>query len=168
MNTVAKLCIGKDEWELNNTDITYYRETRVTGKPASETMGGLATVSFTPKGNEEMILSWMFANRMEDGKTEYPKCLYILKEAKIVFYKGDFNGSILFKYKLVDGTIIYFQENFSNQWEIQTSVVFSAAIQYYKDTFYIKSWRENWKPPTKKESPFQDLTNTFNATPKIL
>ncbi|MFL0062757.1 type VI secretion system tube protein TssD [Tenacibaculum maritimum] len=168
MNTVAKLCIGKDEWELHNTAITYYRCTRVTGRPATETMGGYVAVRFTPKGNEEMMLDWMFANRMEDGKTAYPRCLYVLKQAEIVFYEGDFNGRILFKYRLEDCTVIYFKESFNTLWGMETSVVFSAAIQYYKDTFYIKSWRENWKPPTKKESPFQDLTNTFNATPKIL
>ncbi|MCD9580613.1 hypothetical protein LVK05_01010, partial [Tenacibaculum maritimum] len=69
MNTVAKLFIGRYEWKLDNTDITYYREIRVTGRPATETMGGYVAVRFTPKGNEEMMLDWMFANRMEDGKT---------------------------------------------------------------------------------------------------
>ncbi|WP_159332065.1 type VI secretion system tube protein TssD, partial [Tenacibaculum maritimum] len=103
MNTVAKLCIGKDEWELHNTVITYYRCTRVTGRPTTETMGGYVAVRFTPKGNEEMMLDWMFANRMEDGKTAYPRCLYVLKQAEIVFYEGDFNGRILFKYRLEDG-----------------------------------------------------------------
>ncbi|WP_159261151.1 hypothetical protein [Tenacibaculum maritimum] len=49
-----------------------------------------------------MMLDWMFANRMEDGKTAYPRCLYVLKQAEIVFYEGDFNGRILFKYRLED------------------------------------------------------------------
>ncbi|WP_407282076.1 type VI secretion system tube protein TssD [Tenacibaculum maritimum] len=155
MNTVAKLCIGKDEWELHNTVITYYRCTRVTGRPATETMGGYVAIRFTPKGNEEMMLDWMFANRMEDGKTAYPRCLYVLKQAEIVFYEGDFNGRILFKYRLEDCSVIYFKESFNTLLGMETSVVFSAAIQYYKDTFYIKSWRENWKPPTKKSLLFK-------------
>ncbi|CAA0172262.1 conserved hypothetical protein [Tenacibaculum maritimum] len=43
---------------------------------------------------------------------------------------------------------------------METSVVFSAAIQYYKDTFYIKSWRENWKPP----QPYQTSVEEFKDT----
>ncbi|MFL0096084.1 hypothetical protein V2574_15375, partial [Tenacibaculum maritimum] len=43
-----------------------------------------------------------------------------------------------------------------------TSVVFSAAIQYYKDTFYIKSWRENWQPPSE-----YDAQTTEKLSPRI-
>lgn len=149
MNTVARFFMGRYDWELDDTDITYYRDTRATGRPASETMGGHVTVHFTPKGNEELMLYWMFADRMKDEKIEYPKCLYVLKEAEIVFYERDFNGRILFKYRLEDCTIIHFQESFSNQWGMQTEVVFSAAIQHYKGTSYIKSWQENWRPPSE-------------------
>ncbi|MFL0062336.1 zinc metalloprotease, partial [Tenacibaculum maritimum] len=84
------------------------------------------------------------------------------KQAEIVFYEGDFNGRILFKYRLEDCSVIYFKESFNTLLGMETSVVFSAAIQYYKDTFYIKSWQENWKLPSKYKHQV-----TENLTPRI-
>ncbi len=70
MNTIAKLFI-EEEWELYSTDIAYYRDTRPTGKPCIDVMGGMVTVSFAPRGNEDEILCWMFADRMDDEKRRF-------------------------------------------------------------------------------------------------
>ncbi len=155
MNTVAKLFIDRQEWELNNTNIKYYRATRWNGKPCSDTMGGIVNISFTPKGNEDDILCWMFANRYDNENLDDWRRHYKLKNVEIVFYEGDFNGQILFKYKLNDCTCVRYFEVFNNLSGMETFVTLSAAIQYYKnnDLYLIKGWRENWKPPQPYQTP---------------
>lgn len=167
MNTVAKLFIDRQERELIYTNIDYHRDAWANGKPCTETMGGMVAVGFIPRGDEDEILRWMFADRMDDDSVEYPRCLYVLKKAEIVFYEGDYDGRILFKYKLEDCTCVYYQESFSNLWGMETTLILSAAIQYYKnnDTFLIKGWRENWKPPQPYQTPVEEFEDT---TPKVI
>ncbi len=167
MNTVAKLFIGRQERELIYTNIDYHRDAWANGKPCTETMGGMVAVGFIPRGDEDEILRWMFADRMDDDSVEYPRCLYVLKKAEIVFYEGDYDGRILFKYKLEDCTCVYYQESFSNLWGMETTLILSAAIQYYKnnDTFLIKGWRENWKPPQPYQPPVEKIDD---EKPQIL
>ncbi|MFL0084576.1 type VI secretion system tube protein TssD [Tenacibaculum maritimum] len=148
MNIVAKLCIGREERNLLSTQISYERKTRITGKPASETLGGIVKLVFTPRGDKETILRWMFAHRGHDKQIPYPRNLYALKKAKIIFYQENNYGEILFTYKLEDCTCIAYKETFDALKGMRTEIKLSAAIQYYKTTFpFIKSWRENWRPP---------------------
>ncbi|MBS9768796.1 MAG: hypothetical protein KGV44_14835 [Flavobacteriaceae bacterium] len=166
MNTVAKLFIDRQEWELNNTNIEYYRNIRWNGKPCSYTMGGIVNISFTPKGSEDDILCWMFANRYDNENLDDWRRHYKLKNVEIVFYEGDFNGRSLFKYKLEDCTCVRYFEVFNNLWGMETFVTLSAAIQYYKnnDFYLIKGWRENWKPPQPYQTPVVEFKDT---TPRI-
>ncbi len=153
---VAKLVIGRKEWELNSTKITFYRNTQTTGKPCSLTMGGVVTVKFTPKGYEDDILKWMFADRMNNNNVEYPYSLYTLKKAEIVFYEEDYNnGIILFRYKLSDCTVIKYRESFCNIKGMETTLMLSSAIQYYKNNgvLLLKDWHENWEPPQPYRTP---------------
>lgn len=165
MNTVAKLFIGREERELNFVNLDYYRYTRVTGRPQTEVLGGLIQVRFTPKGDEDTILRWMFTDRVEDKNTDPSKSYYTLKDGEVVFYEGDFNGRILFKYKFEDCTPIHYQEFFSNEWGMETEVVLSAAIQRYKTNVpFVKQWNESWRPPTEyKPQPEEDLTPRYKS-----
>lgn len=162
MNTVAKLFIDRQERELIYTNINYHRNTWANGKPCTETMGGMVSVTFIPRGDEDDILRWMFADRMDNKNLDSWRAYYKLKKVEIVFYEGDYNGRILFKYKLEDCTCVYYQEGFSNLWGMETTIVLSAAIQYYKNnnTFLIKGWRENWKPPQPYQTPVEEFKDT--------
>ncbi|CAA0160977.1 type VI secretion system tube protein TssD [Tenacibaculum maritimum] len=147
MPIVAKFYIGNVERILQHVLVEYERYTRKTGRPATETLGGYITVFFTPKGEEDHILKWMFTHRMEDKTIAYPYNLYTLKNAEVVFYQDDFDGQILFKYKLVDCLPIYYKEYFDVQRGMITELTLSAAIQYFKNLPpLIKSWNESWTP----------------------
>ena len=57
--TLAKLFILGQEIELLWTDMNYYRDTRINGKPASDTNGGLITLCYVTDRYSDLVLHWM-------------------------------------------------------------------------------------------------------------
>ncbi|OEK08121.1 hypothetical protein A8C32_01280 [Flavivirga aquatica] len=81
----AKLFILGLEIELLRTNMHYYREIRINGKPATEIMGGLISVCFATGENTDQILHWMTKESKDNTWEEVDK----MEKTKSVFMKMD-------------------------------------------------------------------------------
>lgn len=156
----AKLFVLGTEREVLWTDLEYHRYLNdKTGRCGEIPMGGLVTLAFASGYDDDRLLRWM--THSQEGK------ICTLTACKIVFYKDDFDGVVLFEYKYNDATIVYWKETFSSIGEepMTVTMTISAAIQEVKWQTLIKPWQESWVPPSE-QMPYQPIEN--NNAPKFL
>ena len=134
----AQLFVLGTERELLSTDLECYRtQNATTGRPGPIPMGGLVTLTFVSGAGDDRLL-YGFPHSSEGE-------LCILTTAKIVFYAGDWDGVVLFEYRLKDAAFVYWKEEFSATGEMPMTVtlVISAAILEIKGVAWVKPWRES-------------------------
>lgn len=176
MSIRAKLFVCSEERDLLHTNVDYHRFTRFNGKPSSWVMGGYLTVTFRSQMYDDSFIEWMLADRSDNKHIEYPYNLYELRDGKIVFYKDDSDDLVLFEYNFKDATLIEYYEVFDNQNDMTVTLTISPAIQDYRffgnmkwdeksPTRFIKTWEENYIPPTKENSynPQEDTTPRYKS-----
>lgn len=157
----AKLFILGQEIELLWTDMHYYREIRMNGKPATKIMGGLITVCFATNQDSDQILRWMTKESEDDTWEEVDK----MEEGKVCFYENGIDYPPIKTYKFNDAHLIYFKESFyaEGSQPMQTTITISPAIQNY-GTDFVKRWNVSWIPPNER-MPYQPIENN---EPKVL
>ncbi len=151
--TVAKLFVLGTERELLWTDLEYYRFLNSkTGRCGEIPMGGLVTLAFASGWEDDRLLRWITHSEKDE--------LCKLTEGKIVFYKGNFDGVILFEYKFKDAALIYWKEIFTTVGEepMTITMTISAAIQQVKGVTLVKPWQESWVTPSE-QMPYQAVEN---------
>lgn len=156
----AKLFVLGTEREVLWTDLEYHRYLNdKTGRCGEIPMGGLVTLAFASGYDDDRLLRWM--THSQEGE------ICTLTACKIVFYKDDFDGVVLFEYKYNDATIVYWKETFSSIGEepMTVTMTISAAIQEVKWQTLIKPWQESWIPPSE-QMPYQAVEST--SDPRIL
>jgi hypothetical protein len=153
--TEAKLFILGQEIELLWTDMKYYREIRMNGKPSTEVMGGLITLCFATNHKTDQVLRWMTKESKDDTWEEVDK----MEEGKVCFYESGFDYPPTKTYKFNDAHLIYFKEIFyADGWQpIQTIITISPAIQNY-GTEFPKRWNVSWILPSER-TPYQSIEN---------
>ncbi len=159
--TLAKLFILGQEIELLWTDMNYHRDTRINGKPASDTNGGLITVCYSTDYYSDLVLRWMTKESEDDTWNEADK----MEMGKVCFYENGFDYPPIKTYKFNDAHLIYFKEIFNAEGEepMQTILSISPAIQNYGVEF-VKLWNESWIPPSER-MPYQSMES---EEPKVL
>ncbi len=165
----VKLFYDNEEREIDYARLEYRQQTNLsTGKPCAELEGGYIHLEFTPRGDEDYFLAnWMFANRTDIEGLNFPNCMYKLKKGEVVFYEGDYDGRILFKYRFEDCVPILYRETFHHLRGMKNYIVLSAAIQYYKTKDpnpWLKQWNESWTPPEE----LMPIHKEEDKTPKIV
>jgi hypothetical protein len=154
--TEAKLFILGQEIELLWTDMHYYREVRMNGKPSTEVMGGSITLCFATNHKTDQVLRWMTKESEDDTWEEVDK----MEEGKVCFYESGFDYPPTKTYKFNDAHLIYFKEIFyANDWQpMETIITISPAIQNY-GTEFPKRWNVSWIPPSER-MPYQSTNNS--------
>ncbi len=148
--TLAKLFILGQEIELLWTDMNYYRDTRINGKPASDTNGGLITLCYATDRYSDLVLHWMTKKNEDETWNEVDK----MERGKVCFYENGFEYPPTKTYKFEDTHLIYFREIFFAEGTqlMQTILTISPAIQNYGADL-VKLWNHNWKPPQEYQTP---------------
>ncbi len=169
MKTLVRLFYDNEVRDIDFVNLEYRRDISFrTGKPSGELEGGYIHLLFTPRGDEDYFLKyWMFANRADVEGVKYPNSRYKLKNGEVVFYEGDYDGRILFKYRFEDCVPIYYRETFHHLYGMMNYIVLSAAIQYYKSDDpdpWLKQWNESWKPPEELMPIYEEE----DKTPKVI
>ena len=151
--TVAKLFVLGTKRELLWTDLEYHRFLNPkTGRCGEIPMGGLVTLAFASGWEDDRLLRWITHSEKDE--------LCKLTEGKIVFYKGNFDGVILFEYKFKDAALIYWKEIFTAVGETPMTITMtiSAAIQQVKGVTLVKPWQESWVT-LSEQMPYQAVGN---------
>ncbi len=148
--TLAKLFILGQEIELLWADMNYYRDTRINGKPASDTNGGLITLCYVTDRYSDLVLHWMTKKNEDETWNEVDK----MEQGKVCFYENGFEYPPTKTYKFEDAHLIYFREVFfaEGTQPMQTILTISPAIQNYGADL-VKLWNHNWKPPQEYQTP---------------
>ncbi|MFB9057623.1 type VI secretion system tube protein TssD [Mariniflexile ostreae] len=151
--TEAKLFILGQEIELIWSDMNYYRDIQMNGKPATGIMGGLITVCLATNHYTDLILRWMTKESEYDTWNEAEKT----EKGKVCFYENGFDYPPTKTYEFNDSHLIYFKETFNAEGKqpMQTILTISPAIQNYGADF-VKLWNENWIPPSER-MPYQPM-----------
>ncbi len=141
----AKLFVLKQEIELLWTDVSYVRQLRPNGKPASEVLGGLITVRFATTPETDQVLRWMTKKSEDETFREADK----MEEGKICFYKDGFGAPPTKTYLFNDAFPVHYKEVFlsSGDEPMQTIMTISPAIQDY-GTKFVKRWNLSHIAPT--------------------
>ncbi|MCD8418757.1 hypothetical protein J2Q11_13615 [Tenacibaculum finnmarkense genomovar finnmarkense] len=159
--TEAKLFILGMEIELLWTDMQYYREIRMNGKPATDVISGLITLCFATGKDTDFILRWMTKENKDNTWNEVDK----MEKGKICFYENGFDYPPTKAYEFNDAHLIYFKEVFYAEGEepMQTIITISPAIQNY-GTDFVKRWNVSWIPPSERApyQPKENLAETFD------
>ena len=157
----AKLVTLGTERELLWTDLEYdrYLNEKI-GRSGEIPLGGLVTLSFASGYDDDRLLRWMTHSQKDEFCT--------LTECKIIFYKDDFDGVILFEYKYNDTALVYWKETFSSIGEepMTITMTISTAIQEVKGVTLVKPWQESWVSP-KEKMPYQS-TEIEDTEPRIV
>ncbi|WP_459212523.1 type VI secretion system tube protein TssD [Aquimarina rhabdastrellae] len=144
----AKLFVLKQERELLWIDTNYYREiSHVSGRPATEVMGGLLRCSFTPERGDDIFLNWMLKDSTDDSGQEKDK----MEEGKICFYEKGFDYPATKTYKFNDAFLIAYEETFSTIYGMQAVLTISPGIQDY-GAYFLKRW--NVSHVSKENEPY--------------
>lgn len=161
--TEAKLFILGLETELLWTDMQYYREIRMNGKPATEIMGGLINLCFATGENTDQILRWMTKESEDNTWEEVDK----MEKGKVCFYENGFDYPPTKTYDFNDPHLIYFKEIFNTEGKepMQTIITISPAIQNY-GTDFVKRWNVSWIPPSEKIL-YQSMPKVLTDEPEI-
>jgi hypothetical protein len=143
----AKLFIIGQEIELLWTDMNYYRNIKVNGKPATDILGGLITLCFATTKDTDLVLRWLTKESEDDTWEEVDK----MEEGKVCFYDNGFDYPPTKTYKFSDAHLVYFKETFNTLGEepLQTILTISPAIQNYSVDF-LKRWNVSWVPPSER------------------
>ncbi|OEK07610.1 hypothetical protein A8C32_17595 [Flavivirga aquatica] len=159
--TKAKLFVLGQEIELLWTQMHYYRDTRVNGKPKTEIMGGLITLCFATGKDSDLILRWMTKENKDKTWEEVDK----MEKGKICFYKDGFDYPPTKTYEFNDALLIFYKEIFDANGEdpMQTIITISPAIQNYGADF-VKRWNVSWIPPSER-MPYKSKES---REPKVL
>lgn len=163
--THAKLYVCGIERELYTVSLEYKRNTSSNGRPADDYTGGYIELTFPSEANDDILLEWIIAMRLDDDNLQYPFNIYVLKDGKIVFYEDAACTIPVFTYKFSDATLVHYKEDFNNQTGMVTFLKISAAIEEYKNIFRVKLWNENFKPPVENTQP--DKKSTHNHKNKL-
>ncbi|MBE7661282.1 type VI secretion system tube protein TssD [Tenacibaculum finnmarkense] len=160
--TLAKLFILGQEIELLWTDMHYFREIRMNGKPCTDIISGLITLCFATGKDTDRILRWMTKENEDNTWNEADK----MEDGKICFYENGLDYPPTKTYSFRDTHLIYFKEIFNAEGEepMQTIITISPAIQNYGADF-VKRWNVSWIPPSE-QMPYQ--TKEIGNDPKIL
>ena len=145
----VKLFVLGTEREVLWTDLEYHKYlNNKTGRCGEIPMGGLVTLAFASGYDDDRLLRWM--THSQEGE------FCTLAKCKIVFYKDDFDGVVLFEYKYNDAALVYWKETFSSIGEepMTVTMTISAAIQEIKTITWVETWQESWVPPSEK-TPYQ-------------
>lgn len=150
----AKLFVIGQEIELLWTEMDYYREVQLNGKPSSKVLGGAITVCFATTPKTDLIIRWMTKESTDDTNMELDK----MEEGKICFYLDGFDNPATKTYKFNDAFPIEYKETFSanNDNPLQTIMTISPAIQNYGAEL-IKLWNVSYIPPSEA-APYQQQT----------
>lgn len=153
MNVVARLYTLGTFRELLHTELEYHRFLNPkTGRCGEVPMGGMLTLSFMAGHNDDRLQRWILHS--PKGK------LCTLTESKVVFYKGSFDGTVLFEYHFNDSALVMWHESFCTHGEKPMTVTLkiSSAIHKIKEVTHIKPWQESWvKPP--QQQPYTSVEN---------
>ncbi len=136
--TKAQLFAMGTQRELLSTQLMYYRTVNAkTGRSGPIPMGGLITLAFVSGDGDDRLLRWI--THSPEGE------LCTLTAAKIVFYEGDLDGIVLFKYRLHDAALVHWKEEFkaTGTTPMTVTITISAAIQEIKGVTWVKPWRES-------------------------
>lgn len=134
----AKLFVLGTQRELLSTKLTYYKIVNPkTGRSGPTPMGGLVTLTFVSGDGDDRLLSWI--THSPEGQ------LCTLTKAKIVFYEGNWDGIVLFAYKLHDAALVHWKEEFktTGTTPMTVTITISAAIQVIKGVTWTKTWQES-------------------------
>lgn len=139
-NIKAKLLVEGQERELLWVNMDYNRPVQPHGKPDGEVQGGFIAVAFTTHKDDDYFLSWMFKERKNIP--------YAVKDIEVAFYEHSFDDAPYFRYRGIDAVPVFHRETFSNTEGMYTTLVFSPAVQHYKQQRepFLKRWQESWKP----------------------
>ncbi|WP_370409241.1 type VI secretion system tube protein TssD [Tenacibaculum dicentrarchi] len=153
--TLAKLFILGQEIELLWTDMHYFREIRMNGKPCTDIISGLITLCFATGKDTDRILRWMTKENEDNTWNEADK----MEDGKICFYENGLDYPPTKTYSFRDTHLIYFKEIFNAEGEepMQTIITISPAIQNY-GALMLKRWNESWVPPSEI-MPYQAIEN---------
>ena len=153
MNVVARLYTLGTFRELLHTELEYHRYLNPkTGRCGEVPMGGMLTLSFMAGHNDDRLQRWILHS--PKGK----RCT--LTESKVVFYKGSFDGTVLFEYHFNDSALVMWHESFCTHGEKPMTITLkiSSAIHKIKGVTHIKPWQESWvKPP--QQQPYTSVEN---------
>ena len=147
----AKLFILELEIELLWTDMTYYRDIKKNGKPATDVTDGKITLCFATQKGTNTILPWLTTESEDDTWEEVDK----MEKGKICFYDNGFDYPPTRTYAFSDAHLVFFKETFITDGEkpMQTTITISAAIQNF-GADHIKLWNVSWVPPSE-DAPYQ-------------
>lgn len=157
----AKLFVLGTVRELLWTDLEYNRFlNHKTGRCGEIPLGGFITLVFASGYDDDRLLRWMTHSRKGE--------LCSLTEGEIVFYLGNFDGIVLFKYRFNDAALIYWKEKFTAVGEepMTVTITISAAIQEVKGVTLVKPWQESWISPSE-QMPYQS-EETEDNEPKVI
>lgn len=154
MNVVARLYTLGTFRELLHTELEYHRYLNPkTGRCGEVPMGGMLTLSFIAGHEDDRLQRWILHS---------PKGKFCtLTESKVVFYKGSFDGTVLFEYHFNDSALVMWHESFCTHGEKPMTITLkiSSAIHKIKGVTHIKPWQESWVKP-KEQQPYTSAENS--------